>query len=87
MYKNSQKNINYWYSKNKNALDYLFSDLINISKTYGIIIKENNESYNNYIRMMYYESNKEIIDKTLYPELFKNKLLNNDILDKYIILN
>jgi len=87
MNKNSQKNINYWYSKNKNALDYLFSDLINISKTYGIIIKENNESYNNYIKMMYYESNKEIIDKTLYPELFKKKMLNNDILDKYVILN
>ena len=86
MYKNPQKSINYWYSKNKNALDYLFSDLINISKTYGIIIKENNQSYNNYIRMMYYESNKEIIDKTLYPELFKHKLLNNDILDKYTIL-
>lgn len=87
MNKNYPKNINYWYTKNKNALDYLFSDLINISKTYGIIIQENNQSYNNYIKMMYYESNKEIIDKTLYPELFNNKLLDSDILDKYIILN
>ena len=87
MHRNSQKSIIFWYKQNKEALDYLFNDLINISKTYGIIIKENNESYNNYIKMMYYESNKEIIDKKLYPEIFNKKILNNDILDKYLILN
>jgi hypothetical protein len=81
----NKKSINFWYINNKVALDYLFYNLIKISKTYGIIIIDNNKSYDNFIEMMYNESNGNIIDKRLYPELYK-KYSNDDTLDNYKIL-
>jgi hypothetical protein len=79
-------NFNLWYDINKNALNHLFSKLIEISKSYGIIIIENNVSYNNFIKMMYYESSKKVIDKNLYPEFFYKKYNNNGY-QNYKILN
>jgi len=78
--------INYWYKKNKGVLNYLFYKLIEISKTNGITIKDTDNSFNNFIDMMYHQSDKEIIDKNMYPEIYCKKY-NNETLDEYIILN
>ncbi len=61
----------YWLSKNRNALEYLFEELINISSSYGINIYDDDESAENFIKMMYYESNGGTINKRDFPEYFR----------------
>ena len=68
---------NLWYKINKNALNHLYYELINISKNYNIIIIDDNNSYNNYLEMMYNESSKRVINKTLYPEFFYKRYNSN----------
>jgi len=79
-------NFDLWYKKNKNVLIHLYYILIDISKSYNIIIIDNNNSYNNFLEMMYNESSKMVIDKILYPEFFY-KRYNNDKYQNYKILN
>lgn len=50
-----------WYELNKDVLKDLYFKLINISKSYNIIIKNDRESINNFLIMMYNESNKTAI--------------------------
>ena len=73
-----------WYKNNKNVLNYLYNKLNDMSKSYGIILIDNNKTYNNFISMMYNESNKSIIDKELYPEFYPKKYDCNGY-QKYII--
>ena len=75
-----------WYKTNKNALIHLYHILIDISKSYNIIIIDNNNSYNNFLEMMYNESSKMVIDKILYPEFFY-KRYNSNGCENYKILN
>jgi len=75
-----------WYKKNKNALIHLYYILIDISKSYNIILIDDNNSYNNFLEMMYNESSKMVIDKILYPEFFYKKY-NNNSYKNYKILN
>lgn len=75
-----------WYKKNKNVLIHLYYILIDISKSYNIIIIDNNNSYNNFLYMMYNESSKKVIDKILYPEFFY-KRYNSKEYHNYKILN
>ena len=51
----------FWYNTNKHALDELYYKLIFISKSYSIIIIDNDKSYNNFLIMMYNESSKKVI--------------------------
>jgi hypothetical protein len=78
-------NFDCWYSSNKSVLDNLYHRLITLSKSYGIIIKDNNNSYDNYLYMMYNESTKKIINKNLYPEYYIK--YNSIGYDEYKILN
>lgn len=50
-----------WYEINGNVLKDLYYKLFNISKSYGIILHDNKDTINNYLIMMYNESNKNII--------------------------
>ena len=63
-------NFDLWYKMNENILTYLYYELMNISKSYSIILIDDNNSYNNFLTMMYNESSKELIDKNMYPEFF-----------------
>lgn len=67
-------NFDNWYKINKNALKYLFIELKNICSSNGIYLNKNKNSFNNFLIMMYQESNKEIINKELYPEFFYTKI-------------
>jgi len=78
-------NFDVWYKMNENILTYLYYELINISKRYSIILIDDNNSYNNFLTMMYNESSKELIDKNMYPEFFYKKYNKNGY-EKYKIL-
>jgi hypothetical protein len=79
-------NINLWYNLNKNILTYLYNNLIKISREkYKIKIIDSKITYNNFIIMMYNESNKKTIDRRLYPEFFDIKY-NSIGYDKYKII-
>ena len=79
-------NINLWHKLNKNVLLYLYNFILDFSKKkYKIKIINSQKTYNNFIRMMYNESDKTIIDKRLYPEFF-NKTYNSLNDNKYIVL-
>jgi len=75
-----------WYNINKNALKYLFIELTNICTNYGIILSKNKYIFDNFLCMMYQESNKDIINKDLYPEFFYAKLNTTGYQD-YLILD
>jgi len=75
-----------WYKINKNALKYLFVELKNTCSSYGIILRKNKNTFDNFLLMMYHESNKDIINKDLYPEFFNTKL-NSTGYQEYLILD
>jgi hypothetical protein len=59
-----------WFEINKNALEYLYYQLLEISSYHGIKIIVDEISKNNFISMMYNESNGDVIDEKLFPEFF-----------------
>ena len=67
---NNTHSINSWYKRNNNVLDELYYELLTISESYGIQIIDNDKSYNDFIYMMYKESNKTVINRTEFPEYF-----------------
>ena len=75
-----------WFKKNQYALEKMYYNLLKISKDYGIILKDNNDTIYNFIYMIYNESNKSVINENLYPEYF-NKKYNSTGYEKYKILN
>jgi len=78
-------NIEKWLDHNRNALEKMYYSLINLSKSYGNILKDNNNTINNFILMMYNESNKTLIDKNLFSEYYNIKY-NSEGFEKYKIL-
>jgi len=74
-----------WYKNNKFVLNYLFERLINISNRYDYKLIDSMDTFNNFIYMMYQESNKEVINKQLYSEYFPSKLHSNGYQDYLII--
>lgn len=60
-----------WFEINRNALEYLYYQLANISSSHGIKIIIDEISKDNFINMMYNESNGDIIDEKLFPEFFQ----------------
>ena len=83
----NKKNFNFeiWFKKNGNALEKLYYSLLVLSKSYGILLKDNDNTLNNFILMMYYESDKTVIDENLFPEYFNVKY-NSIGYEKYRIL-
>lgn len=75
-----------WYKINKNALEFLYMRLLIISNINGIKLKDDSTCINNFIIMMYNESNKELIDKDLHPDFFKNRFYTENY-EKYKILD
>jgi hypothetical protein len=59
-----------WYNENLNALKELYFILLLISKYHGITLIENQYTINNFLKMMYYESSKDIITFEKFPEYF-----------------
>ena len=72
--------------RNKYALNYLFQKLINISNYYNYKLINSDDTYENFIYMMYHESNKDVINKNLYPEFFPSKFHSKGY-EKYQILD
>ena len=60
-----------WFEINRNALEYLYYQLLDISSSHGITIIVDEISKDNFIRMMYNESSGDIIDEKLFPEFFQ----------------
>ena len=60
-----------WFEINRNALEYLYYQLLNISSYHGIKLIVDEISKNNFINMMYNESNGDVIDEKLFPEFFQ----------------
>lgn len=59
---------NEWKNKNKHVLIHLYNNLYIIAKKYNINIINNDITYNNFLKMMYNESSKEVISRELFPE-------------------
>ena len=81
---NEINNFNNWFNINKIALEHLYNRLILISKKYGYKLYLDQNTMNDFIRMMYEESEKKVIDKDLYPEFF-NKKYNSPGYENYNI--
>ncbi len=50
-----------WQYANEKILNNLYDILVDISKSHGINIIQNDQSYNYFLKMMYLQSTKEII--------------------------
>jgi hypothetical protein len=74
-----------WFKINRYALKHLYYHLLDLSTSYGIKIIHNQETINNFIYMMYYESSKRVINKELYPEFFY-RTFNSKGYEKYLII-
>jgi hypothetical protein len=57
-----------WVENNFIVLVHLFHKLIEISNLYKINVINNQDSFNNFLLMMYNESDKTSINPDLYPE-------------------
>ena len=77
-------NFDNWFKMNKNALEHLYNKLLIISERHGYKLYRDQNTMNDFIIMMYEESEKKVIDKDLYPEFF-NKRYNSSGYEKYNI--
>ena len=59
-----------WMNANKNALKNVYTILNQLCQKYGLFLINSNESYQFYLKMMYYESSKVILDPILYSEFY-----------------
>ena len=57
-----------WVENNFIVLVHLFHKLIEISTNYKLNVINDQESFNNFLLMMYNESDKTSINPDLYPE-------------------
>jgi len=75
----------FWLKKNIFILDHLYFSLITVSKKAGIIIIDSEDVYENFLIMMYNESNQKIVDKDDFPDLYY-KMYNSRGYEKYKII-
>lgn len=68
---------NKWCDKNNIILKHLYYKLLSICNSYNLELIDNENCYQNYLKMMYYSSDKYIINKNLFPEYFI-EVYNND---------
>jgi hypothetical protein len=79
-------NINIWEKYNIIILEELYNILIDISKKHGLILFNSEDSFKNFIKMMYNESSKKIIDYNLFPE-YNITIEDDNIYDEYLIVD
>jgi len=60
----------FWYQKNKSALEHLYFKLIEISLNYSVYIFNDKKSFNHFLKMMYDQSSKNIIQENIHTEFF-----------------
>lgn len=77
-------NINIWEKYNAIILEELYNILLNLSKDHGLPLINDENTYDNFINMMYNESDKTIIDYNFFPE-YNIEIEDNYIYDQYII--
>ena len=63
-------NFNEWSYENKHVLKYLYYKLLVLSNKYKIHIINNENTYNNFLKMMYHSSSKQLISRELFPEYY-----------------
>ena len=79
-------NINIWEKYNSIILEELYNVLLNLSSDHGLLLINDENTYDNFINMMYNESDKTIIDYNLFPEYNIEKEKEHDyIYNQYII--
>lgn len=61
-----------WLYHNTPLLEHLYYYLIDLSNTYGIQIIDSDNTINNFIKMMYNQSNRIIATKDYFPEFYGN---------------
>ncbi len=59
-----------WLQVNRPILDYLFEELIRISNLKGIELSSSKESRDDFYRMMYEESNGDLVNPQDYPYFY-----------------
>ena len=59
-----------WINININVLNHLYYKMIHVSKIHGIKIIQSQESFDNFVYMMYNECSRELISRELHPEYF-----------------
>lgn len=82
--KSNIKNINIWEKYNIIALEHLYNKLIDIAQGRGITLFDNEYTYRNFIKMMYNESDKTVINYDLFPE-YDISREDDSIYEEYII--
>jgi hypothetical protein len=82
--KSNIKNINIWEKYNIIVLEHLYNKLIDIAQGCGITLFDDEYTYKNFIKMMYNESDKTVIDYDLFPE-YDISREDDSVYDKYII--
>ena len=65
-----------WLYHNRPLIEHLYYYLIDLSNSYGIQIIDNDNTINNFIKMMYNQSNKIIATKDYFPEFYA---INQDL--------
>ena len=60
-----------WYEKNDEVLQHLYYTLLNICYKNNFNINDNEKCYNYFLKMMYNQSHKTIINKKLFSEYFE----------------
>lgn len=60
---NEKPSFQYWKKQNEAVLEMLFKDLMEEARHAGLKIYDDDESYHNFLKMMYDESNGEIVNK------------------------
>ncbi len=75
---NEKPSFQYWKKKNESVLEMLYKDLIDKARHMGMKIYDDDESYQNFVKMMYDESNGEIVN-TWMSLIKENKMMWKDI--------
>jgi hypothetical protein len=59
-----------WNYQNKHILRYLYAKLLILSNKHKIQIINSENTYNNFLKMMYHSSSKKILSRELFPEYY-----------------
>jgi len=77
---------NEWFNQNKYVLEYLYNRLCILSNKYKIHIIDTENTYNNFLEMMYHSSSKQVISRDLFPEYY-DVHYHSDGHEKYKVFN
>jgi len=59
-----------WSKKNKHVLKSVYYKLLVLSNKYKIYMINDANTYNNFLKMMYHSSSKQVISRDLFPEYY-----------------